>query len=66
MKPWSRGGRLKSARLAFTGTQVAFGPDEKAAVLAFQRLDRDLNAAGVQNSTDIVRNSCLLAFGTAG
>jgi len=34
------------ARLAFTGTRVAFGVAEKDAALAFQRLDRDLADAG--------------------
>ncbi|MGA2714566.1 MAG: hypothetical protein ABSG41_15800 [Bryobacteraceae bacterium] len=51
-----RGGNLKAPRLAFTGTQVAFGPDEKAAALAFQRLDRELGAAGVQVSDTIETN----------
>jgi enamine deaminase RidA (YjgF/YER057c/UK114 family) len=43
-----RGGNIKAAKLAFTGTRVAFGTDEKAATLAFQRLDRDLADAGIQ------------------
>jgi enamine deaminase RidA (YjgF/YER057c/UK114 family) len=34
------------ARIAFTGTRVAFGAAEKDATLAFQRLDRDLADAG--------------------
>jgi hypothetical protein len=42
-----RGGNVKAPRLAFTGTQVAFGSDEKAAELAFQRLDRDLGSAEI-------------------
>jgi enamine deaminase RidA (YjgF/YER057c/UK114 family) len=46
------GGRT-SPRLAFTGTQVAFGTNAKAASLAFQRLDRELSAAGVPSS-DII------------
>ena len=33
----ARGGDIKAAKLAFTGTRVAFGVDEKAATLAFQR-----------------------------
>ncbi len=49
----ARGGSAKAPRLAFTGTQVAFGADEKAAALAFQRLDRDLGETGVTTS-DIV------------
>jgi enamine deaminase RidA (YjgF/YER057c/UK114 family) len=42
------GGDIKAAKLAFTGTRVAFGTDEKAATLAFQRLDHDLADAGIQ------------------
>ena len=42
----SRGGSVKAARLAFTGARVAFGADEKAASLAFQRIDKDLSEAG--------------------
>jgi len=41
-----RGGSVKAARLAFTGARVAFGTDDKAAALAFQRIDRDLSEAG--------------------
>ncbi len=52
----ARGGRVKAPRLAFTGTQVAFGQDEKAAALAFQRLDRELGAAGV-HTQDIVETN---------
>ena len=51
-----RGGNVKAPRLAFTGTQVAFGADEKAAALAFQRLDRELNAAGSEIS-DIIQTN---------
>lgn len=43
-------GGMIAPRLAFSGTQVAFGADEKAAALAFQRLDRELAAAGVASS----------------
>jgi enamine deaminase RidA (YjgF/YER057c/UK114 family) len=49
----ARGGSTKAPRLAFSGTQVAFGSDEKAAALAFQRLDRELSETGVAKS-DIV------------
>jgi enamine deaminase RidA (YjgF/YER057c/UK114 family) len=52
----ARGGNKKVAQLAFSGTQVAFGADEKAAGLAFQRLDRELNEAGVQSSNIINTN----------
>jgi hypothetical protein len=43
-------GGTVAARLAFTGTQVAFGTDEKAAALSFERLDRELSNAGVPAS----------------
>jgi hypothetical protein len=42
-----RGGDIKEQRLTFTGTQVAFGSDEKAAKLAFQRLDKELGGAKI-------------------
>ena len=42
----ARGTRVAAAQLAFTGTRVAFGSEEKGAVLAFQRLDRDLSDVG--------------------
>jgi enamine deaminase RidA (YjgF/YER057c/UK114 family) len=42
------GGNIKAGKLAFTSTQVAFGADEKAARLAFQRIDRGLSEAGVE------------------
>jgi enamine deaminase RidA (YjgF/YER057c/UK114 family) len=45
----ARGGVI-STRLAFTGTQVAFGSDQKAASLAYKRLDQELNAAGISPS----------------
>jgi len=38
-----RGGNFRAAKLAFTGTQLAFGADEKAARVAFQRIDRELS-----------------------
>lgn len=41
------GPAVKASRLAFTGTQIAFGVDEPAARLAFQRLEHDLSEAGV-------------------
>ncbi len=44
------------ARLAFTGTRVAFGAAEKDAALAFQRLDRDLVDAGA-NPADILQTN---------
>jgi enamine deaminase RidA (YjgF/YER057c/UK114 family) len=48
-----RGKSITSAKLAFTGTRVAIGADEKAAKLAFGRLDRDLGEAG-SDPADIV------------
>ena len=39
-----RGGPVTAARLAFTGTQIAFGYGEKDAALAFQRFDQQLGA----------------------
>jgi enamine deaminase RidA (YjgF/YER057c/UK114 family) len=41
-----RGRSITVPKLAFTGTRVAIGADEKAAKLAFGRLDRDLSEAG--------------------
>jgi hypothetical protein len=52
----ARGGKAKSSQLAFSGTQVAFGSDEKAAALAFQRLDRGFSDAGVQTPTLVMTN----------
>jgi enamine deaminase RidA (YjgF/YER057c/UK114 family) len=49
----SRGGSVKAARLAFTGARVAFGTDEKAAALAFERIDKDLSDEGVK-ADDVV------------
>jgi len=42
----ARGGQI-ATRLAFTGTQVAFGSDQKAAALAYKRLDQELTTAGI-------------------
>jgi hypothetical protein len=49
--------------LAFTGTQVAFGVDEKAAKLAFRRIDRDLSEAGIQPADAIATNIYPLSVG---
>jgi len=46
-----RGG-TSAARLAFSGTQVAFGSEEKDAALAVQRLDRALTEAGAPSTKD--------------
>jgi hypothetical protein len=37
-----QGGRTKAARLAFSGTQISFGYEEKDAARAFERLQHDL------------------------
>jgi enamine deaminase RidA (YjgF/YER057c/UK114 family) len=42
----ARGGKI-TPHLAFTGTQVAFGSDQKAAALAYKRLDQELTTAGI-------------------
>ncbi len=52
----AKGQRITSARLAFTGTRVAFGAGEKEATLAFQRLDRDLTEAGSGASVVVLTN----------
>ena len=52
----ARGGNVKAPRLAFTGTRVAFGKDEKAAKLAFQRLDKDLSDAGIPPADIVATN----------
>jgi hypothetical protein len=46
-----RGG-TSAARLAFSGTQVAFGSEDKDAALAVQRLDRALTESGAPASKD--------------
>ena len=50
----ARGGNTKAAKLAFTGTQVALGTDEKSMLVAFQRMDRNLTEAGVQPADIVV------------
>ena len=45
----SRGGPAPP-RMAFTGTQIAFGMEEKDAVLAVQRLERALSEAGAPHT----------------
>jgi hypothetical protein len=52
----ARGGKGRISQLAFSGTQVAFGVDEKAAGLAFQRLDRGFTDAGVQTASMVMTN----------
>ena len=48
----SRGGAMTASRLAFSGTQIAFGVEEKDAALALQRLDRALTEAGAPRAED--------------
>jgi enamine deaminase RidA (YjgF/YER057c/UK114 family) len=50
----ARGTQATAARLAFTGTRVAFGSEEKNAALAFQRLDRDLADAGADPASIVM------------
>lgn len=61
----SRGGGLTD-RLAFSGTQVAFGTEEKDASLAVQRLDRALAEAGAGRGASTLLRLYLLSPGTAG
>lgn len=49
----ARGGPVNAARLAFTGTQIAFGSAEKDVALAFQRFDQQLAAQGEVVLTNI-------------
>lgn len=42
----TRGGPVAAEKLAFTGTRIAIGSDEKAATATLQRLDKDLAEAG--------------------
>ena len=52
----TRGGSGSAAKLAFTGTRVAFGAQEKDAALAFQRLDKDLAEAGAGPADIVLTN----------
>jgi hypothetical protein len=52
----ARGGRITADKLAFTGTRVAFGAQEKDAMLAFQRLDRDLTEAAAPPANIVFTN----------
>ncbi len=52
----TRGGNAAKAKLAFTGTRVAFGSQEKDAALAFQRLDKDLAEAGAAPADIVLTN----------
>jgi hypothetical protein len=48
----SRGGGLTAQRIAFSGTQIAFGGEAKDAAVALQRLDRGLAEAGAPPAGD--------------
>jgi enamine deaminase RidA (YjgF/YER057c/UK114 family) len=52
----TRGRDAAAAKLAFSGTRVAFGSQEKDAALAFQRLDRDLADAGARPADIVLTN----------
>lgn len=45
-----------AAKLAFTGTRVAFGTQQKDAALAFQHLDKDLAEAGATPADVVLTN----------
>jgi enamine deaminase RidA (YjgF/YER057c/UK114 family) len=46
----ARGSGVTAEKIAFSGTRVVFGSEEKNAALAFERLDRDLNSAGASTA----------------
>lgn len=48
----SRGGGIKTPRIAFSGTQIGFGTEAKDAALAVRRLDRALSDAGAPHIED--------------
>ena len=52
----ARGRNPGAAKLAFTGTQIAFGADKAAANLAFEHLNRDLQAGGADKSGIVATN----------
>jgi hypothetical protein len=47
----SQGGGTSAPNIAFSGTQVGFGVEEKDAILAVQRLDRALTEAGAPRAS---------------
>jgi hypothetical protein len=51
-----RGRNPEAVKLAFTGTQIAFGADKAAASLAFEHLNRDLQAGGADKSGIVATN----------
>jgi hypothetical protein len=60
----SRGGGMTSQRLALSGTQVAFGTQEKDALLAVQHLDRALVEVNAPRAGATLLRIYLLAPGT--
>ena len=48
----SRGGGVTASRIAFSGTQVAFGVESNDAAVAIQHLDRGLIEAGAPRAAD--------------
>jgi enamine deaminase RidA (YjgF/YER057c/UK114 family) len=60
-----RGSGAPGGRLAFTGTRVAFGQQEKDAALAFQRLDRDLAESGANPGNVVSTNIYALSSSMA-
>jgi hypothetical protein len=62
----SRGGGLKTPRIAFSGTQVSFGVQQDDAATAFQRLDKAMTEAGApQLGNAALLRIYLLSPGTA-
>lgn len=61
----ARGASNPSAKLAFTGTRVAFGAQKKDADLAFQRLEKDLAEAGATTSDVLLTNVYSLSDATS-
>ena len=52
----ARGGPVTAPKLAFSGTQIAFGFEEKDAALAFQRFDQQLKQAGTNPAGIVLQN----------
>ena len=61
----AHGAGSSSVKLAFTGTRVAFGGQEKDTLLAFQRIDKDLSEAGAAPSDILLTNVYSLSDSTS-
>jgi len=61
----AHGAGASPAKLAFTGTRVAFGGQEKDAQLAFQRMDKDLAEAGASPPDILLTNIYSLSDATS-